>query len=90
MGHFTLNAMSSKAETRDIELKIKHVSGYISTYAELVSISTFMYYYVLDNQWKALHQENLQFVIDNLREIISCSISKNKCNKKYYQHIIYF
>ena len=40
-------------------------------------------YYVLDNQWEALHQENLQFVIDNLREIISCSVTKNQRNKKY-------
>ena len=46
-------------------------------------------YYVLDNQWEALHQENLQFVIDNLREIISFSVTKNECNKKYYRHIMF-
>ena len=46
-------------------------------------------YYVLDNQWEVLHQENLQFVIDNLREIISGSVTKNECNKKYYRHIMF-
>ena len=30
MGRFTLNAKSQKADTRDIKLKIKHVSGHIS------------------------------------------------------------
>ena len=35
MGRFTLNAKSRKVDTRDIELKIKHVSGHISTQAEL-------------------------------------------------------
>ena len=45
MCHFTLNAMSRKAETRDIELKIKHVSGHISTYAELVWVFTHLAHY---------------------------------------------
>ena len=45
MGHFTLNAVSRKAETCHIELKIKHVSGYISTYVKHVLISTFPAHY---------------------------------------------
>ena len=40
IGHFTLNAMLQKAKTCHIELKIKHVSDHISTYAELVWVFT--------------------------------------------------
>ena len=55
MGRFTLNDMSPKAETRDIELKIKHVSGHISTYAEHVSISTFPSHYEYAIGWCQHH-----------------------------------
>ena len=45
IGRFTLNDMLLYAETRDIELKIKHVSGHISTYPELFWISTHLAHY---------------------------------------------
>ena len=51
MGRVTLNAKSRKADTRDIELKIKHVSGHISTYAELFWISTFPAHYEYAFGW---------------------------------------
>ena len=55
MGRFTLNAMSPKAETRDIELKIKHVSGHIFTYAEHVLISAFLAHYEYAFDWCQHH-----------------------------------
>ena len=58
MGRFTLNALSSKAETRDIELKIKHVSVHISTYAEHVSIFTHLAHYENAIDWC---QHHIQF-----------------------------
>ena len=57
MGHFTLNAMSRKAETRDIELKIKHASDHISTYAEHVWISTFLAHYEYAIGWCQQHTQ---------------------------------
>ena len=57
MGNYTLNAMSFLAETRDIELKIKHVSGHISTYAELVWISTHLAYYEYAIGWCQHHAQ---------------------------------
>ena len=57
MGHFTLNAMSRKTETRDIELKIKHVFGHIFTYAKRVLISTFPEYYEYAFGWCQHHAQ---------------------------------
>ena len=57
MGRFTLNAKSRKADTRDIELKIKHASGYISTYAVLFWISTHRAHYEYAIGWCQHHAQ---------------------------------
>ena len=54
--------MSRKAETRDIELKIKHVSGHIFTYTELVWIFTHFAHYkyaicCCQHRWRAVSSE---------------------------------